>query len=229
MFSVVFILVYTGLFISIPIGLRGPGGEASEIIAVNPNLVMSFAESANWTSGDYAPAVAPFYDYTYTLGVNDYRSVTDDSTFLSLSAKQYWLVLWLGDVDPVKFVSENGTDRGVTLYFDDIDEDAANGTAVYSMTFTEAGQSAGTLICWWNETVYSTVANAWAADELQIIHGLGIAEAAVLDIGSLLISLLLFQLPDVPVLINILLAGPIWACIIYIMWFIIKEMTPFLG
>jgi len=50
-----------------------------------------------------------------------------------------------------------------------------------------------------------------------------------LDIGSLLLALLFFQLPDVPVLVNIFLVLPAWASIIYIVWFIVISMIPFLG
>jgi len=40
---------------------------------------------------------------------------------------------------------------------------------------------------------------------------------------------LFFQLPDVPFLINLLLATPLWACIIYLIWWFIISMIPFLG
>ena len=83
-------------------------------------------------------------------------------------------------------------------------------------------------MCYYNTTTYATASLAWDADALYFLHGVGIESTATNDIGALIISLLLLQLPEVPPLIAVFLAVPIWACIVYVLWFIIKEMIPFL-
>ena len=96
------------------------------------------------------------------------------------------------------------------------------------MQFTSSGAAAGALVCYWNTTTYATSSLAWASNELYMLHGVGIESTATNDIGALIISLLLLQLPQVPTLVNVFLAVPIWACIVYVLWFIIKEMIPFI-
>ena len=76
-------------------------------------------------------------------------------------------------------------------------------------------------------TEYEDPEDAWDNDVLILLHGLGIEDTATANIGALIISLLLLQLPEVPTLINIFIAVPIWACIVYVIWYIIKEMIPF--
>ena len=96
------------------------------------------------------------------------------------------------------------------------------------LRFTVNGDSAGKLVVYWNVTAYPAIADAWMAGDLQLLHGMGIEDTATANIGALIISLLLLQLPGVPVLVNMFLAVPIWACIVFVLWFIIKEMIPFL-
>ena len=91
----------------------------------------------------------------------------------------------------------------------------------------DSSSAAGALVLYWNTTTYATSSDAWDNDDLYMLHGVGIESTATNDIGALIISLLLLRLPEVPPLVNVLLAVPIWACIIYVLWFIIKEMIPF--
>jgi len=95
------------------------------------------------------------------------------------------------------------------------------------MTYVTGGTSAGILIVYWNETLYADPEDAWTADALNILHGVGINETARMDIGSLLIGLLLLRLPDCPLLINLLLATPLYAAVVFLIWFVIKESLPF--
>jgi hypothetical protein len=60
-----------------------------------------------------------------------------------------------------------------------------------------------------------------------MLHGVGIDATAAMDIAQLLLGLLFLQLPDVPVLVNVLIAVPIWASVVYLIWFVIKETLPF--
>jgi len=106
--------------------------------------------------------------------------------------------LWLGQVDEVKFMSPDGIDRGVDVSFTNIDSDADDGAVRYSMQFSTSGQSAGAFVFYWNTTTYSNSSLAWDADELYMLHGIGIESTATNDIGALIISLLLLQLPGVP-------------------------------
>lgn len=225
-FAVIFIIIFGTLIASIPVGLQGPAETVDIVTPIDPQILTGFAETEQWFEGNYTPAF-PFDFYDYTLGGIDYRSHKDDSTSINLGAKVLFFVFWFGAIDYCEFESEAGTDRGITLEFSEIDLDDDEGTAQYSLTFQDSGNTAGTFIAHWNITEHSTFTDAWNADEAYLLHGIGIESTATTNIGSLIVSLLFLQLPNVPVLINIFIVVPIWAAIIYVLWYIIKEMIPF--
>lgn len=228
MFAVVFIVVFSTLLSSVPAGLQGPNEQPDTVIPVDPNILTGFSESVNYTATAYSGGPS-LYLYDYDLGGIDWRSFTDNDTMITIGAKVKFLgILWFGAIDVCEFESPTGPNRGPQLDFDEIDADAEEGTVRYALQFTGSGNSGGSFIVYWNETEYSSVNDAWDNDEAYIIHGIGFQDSATTNIGALIVSLLFLQLPDVPVLVNIFLAVPIWACVVFIIWFIIKEMIPFL-
>jgi len=221
-FAVVFMIVFASLIAAWPAGLQGPEETVQNITPVDPNLLTDFAEYENYTKA----VVDPSYDYT--LGDRDW-TVREYLNAFYLGAKQYLWFLWLGGYDQVKFIASTGTDRGQDLSFTEIEADATNGSIRYSLTYVTTGDSAGGFVVYWNTTVYSDPEDAWDNNVLYLLHGVGIASTTGANILGLLFSLLTLQLPDVPVLVNVLLVTPVWASIIYIVWFLIKSMIPFLG
>ena len=222
-FSVIFIIVFSTLLSSIPAGLEGPGASPDTVFPVDPSLLTGFSDTENWTRAAYTA-----YSYEYNdLGGRDWVSIHDDTELYIFAKVKILGFLWLGAVDQCKFVSAEGVDRGNTLSFTEIDTDDTDGTHRYDLKYTESGDSAGKLVVWWNTTAYPDINDAWTNNNLQLLHGMGISETATANIGALIVSLLFLQLPDVPVLINMFLAVPIWACIVFVLWFIIKEMIPF--
>lgn len=221
-FSVVFIIVFAALLSTVPTGLQGTGGSGTELVEINPDILVDFAAGENWTAAAYTAG-----SYEYTLN-SQYWISFDVTTYITISRKILTFgVLWLGHLDNANFVSQGGTNRGNQLTFTEIESDSTDGTARYTMTLLESGDNAGGFVTFYNTTEYDNATHAWDNDELHLVHGVGLENTATNDIGALIVSLLLFQLPDVPFLINALIATPIWACIIFVFWFIVKEMIPF--
>ena len=225
-FAVVFIVIFGALLASIPVGFQGTGDTIDLIIPVDPSILTDFTDAETYQKDNFT-LVGSVYIYEYNLANRDWIAATDEITF-ELAAKVYLWFLWLGQIDQVKFTSPDGVDRGTDISFADIDLDSDDGAVRYSMQFTASGAAAGALVCYYNTTTHATASDAWDADGLYFLHGVGIESSATNDIGALIISLLLLQLPEVPPLIGMFLAVPIWACIVYVLWFIIKEMIPFL-
>jgi len=222
-FSIVFITLFSVLVATIPLGLRGQGETPDMITPVDPNTVAGFSASEEFMKGNFTE----YGTYDYVLNTKNWYCTNIGSGF-ALGAKILLFgFLWLGGLESVKFVSDSD-DRGETLTFTEIDTDAEDGFASYSMLFVDNGNAAGTFIIYWDITAYDDSYSAWFADALYCIHGVGLESSAVIDIGSLLLALLTLQLPNVPLLINILIVVPIWAGIVFILWYIIKEMIPFL-
>jgi hypothetical protein len=228
-FAVVFIVLFGTLLASVPAGLQGPNADPDTIIPIDPNVLTGFAETEEWYRSDYSYYGYGIYYYDYdAFGGLDWRTTTDNETFLTLGSKETLWIFWFGGIDACEFEAPSGLDRGTQLDFDEIDADDEEGLATYSMSFTESGNTAGSLIVYWNNTAYPSISDAWTANNVTLLHGVGFADTATTNIGALIISLLFLQLPDVPVLINVFLAVPVWACIVFVLWFIVKEMIPFL-
>ena len=227
-FSIVFIIVFSTLLSSIPVGLEGVGASPETVIPVDPSMLSGFDETQNYSKSAFTGTVKT---YAYSLGSRDWNCLWADLTddFFALTALVYVFgFLWLGQTDPCKFLSPDGVNRGTDLAISEIAEDAEEGTVRYSMLFTTTGEDAGSFLVYWNTTQYTNPQDAMDNDVLYLLHGIGFSLTATTDIGALLVGLLFLQLPNVPVLVNMFLAVPIWACIVFVLWFIIKEMIPFL-
>ena len=222
-FGVTFILIFGVLVNTIPAGLQGPEESPEMVTPLNPNIVTGFSETENYTESAFS-----YTSYVYDMGGKTWIAQSI-GTSLYLGSKVLiggWL--WFGTIDACIFISEESIDRDVSVSFTEIDLDAVDGIARYTLVFQGSGVSGGVFIAYWNTTLYDNSTAAWNNDELFLLHGIGIDATAQADVGSLLIGLLFLQIPEVPVLVNIFLVGPIWASILFTLWYVIKEMIPFL-
>jgi len=222
-FSVTFIILFSVLLSTIPTGLLGEGANPDMVTSVDPNVVAGFSDTENYQESNFTTGL-----YDYDLGGRSWRCLGTGTSFALVAKVLVAGFLWLGGLDPVKFVSSEGVDRGTELLLTEIATDADEGTISYELLYVDTGNAAGSFIVYWNLTEYTNPSNAWGNDSLYLMHGVGLESTAVIDIGSLLLDLLTLQIPQVPLLVNVLLAVPIWASIIYLIWFIIKEMIPFI-
>lgn len=223
--SVVFILVFSTMISSIPAGLQGPEQTVDNVVPVDPSLVTGFTDTENYTKAAYSLG-----EYEYTLGGRDWIATANDVVELGLFAKVKLLgVLWFGAVDQCKFVSAEGVDRGTALSLTEIDTDDTDGSHRYDLKYTDNGASAGKFVIYWNTTEYPSISNAWGNNSLHLLHGMGIEDTATDNVLSLVVSLMFLQLPDVPILINMFLAIPPWACVIYVLFYMVTRVIPFIG
>lgn len=223
-FCVVYILVFATVLNTIPAGLQGSESTVETVVPIDPALVTGFAESESYCGDNFTSGL-----YEYSLNEKDWIAY-DSGTYFELVKKvKIGGFLWLGGVDQVRFKAEDGSDRGTALSLTEINTDAEDGQVRYSMTLILSGDSAGSFVVYWNTTAYATAALAHASNELWIIHGFGIEDLATNNIGALIVALLFFQIPEVPVLVNLFLAVPPWAAIAYLLWYFITSMIPFVG
>jgi len=80
-----------------------------------------------------------------------------------------------------------------------------------------------------NETTYNNPSTAWANDDLNVGIGVEWDETNTqLSAWDIIGSLLFFQLPDLGVtIVSTILAVPLWVCIGYIAFVIIRALIPF--
>ena len=227
-FAVTFIILFSVLLTTIPVDFQGLGETPDMLIPLEPSTVTGFSDYEDYQKSNFSTVGSLLYFEYNDLAGRNWKCEFADSAF-SLGAKIFYGgFIFLGTVDSVKFTSTEGVNRDNTLSFTEIDADADDGVIRYNLQYYANGASAGGLVFYWNITTYGNSSSAaWAANALFIVHGVGIADTARGDAGALLIQLLFLQLPEVPLLVNILLITPIWACIVFVLWFIIKESIPF--
>ena len=224
-FAVTYILLFSVIIATIPADLQGQGATPDMITPLDPTLISGFSESETYGKAN----LTAFGQLVYIQGGFEWVFSHYVGT-MQLGAKVFiGGVLWLGQLDSAEFISSEGVNRGYVLSIAEITEDATNGTIRYSLRSLDSGNSMGGFVVYWNTTTYSDPSDAWDNEELYLLHGMGIEETAIVNIGSLLLDLLFLQLPDVPFLLSIITIGPLWASIIYIIWFIFVNMVPFLG
>lgn len=221
-FSLAFIVIFSALLATIPAGLQGPGESGEMVTPIDPNLISDFSDSVDFNRSDFV-----VYKYYYDLGSRSWLCQTDDAGFYLWAKVLVGGILWLGGLESCTFKANDGSTRGEYLSIDEIEADAIDGTVRYDLEFTVSGNDAGGFVAYWNTTLYADPQTAWNNNKLQLLHGVGIESSATSNIVSLVVGLLFLQLPDVPLLINVLIAVPIWATIVYILWYVIKETIPF--
>lgn len=221
MFCVLYIIVFSAILSTVPAGLYGQGETAETIVPIDPSLVTGFAESQEIHRDNYTGGI-----FEYTMNSRQWISESTASV-VALVAKKLVFGFWLGGLDICDFINPDNTNRGLTLAWTEITADAENGAVRYNLQF-DNGDAAGYFVCYWNSTAYDNATQAWNNYELYFIHGIGFDTSATNNIGALLVSVLTLQVPEVPTLLGTLLAGPMWVCIIFVLWYVIKEMIPFL-
>lgn len=222
-FALSFLIIFAGLIATMPADFYGLGESISDLLPVNPDLFTDF--SATTDELDKTDFTNNFY--TYDLGGYSWR-LSSAGTQFKLDRKILVLgFLWFGAVQETEFVLDNGTSRGSTLTMSEIEGDADDGAGRYDLKYTDSANSAGGFVVYWNTTAYADPEDAWNNNVLHLVHGMGIDATAATNIFALLIGLLFFQLPDVPTLLNLVIATPIWACIVFLIWYVIKESLPF--
>lgn len=220
-FCITFLVIFGALVATIPAGMQGEEETATALSDIDPSLISGFSESEWFVRANFS-----VYQYEYELAGDTWLALANDAEF-ALAKKIYFFGLWLGGYEQVEFVSGSGINRGLELSFTEIEADAENGTETYTLVYEESGASAGSFLVYWDEDSYFNATTAWLDDNLFCVHGFGISSNAVIDIGTLLIAVLLFQLPDTPPIVGILLGTSVWACVGFLLWYIFKESLPF--
>lgn len=228
-FSVVYIMLFSLLVGTIPVGLQGLEGNANVVTPLDPEFLTGFQYQENWTRTDYAQFKVYWKIYDYNLGGYKWRSqyYNVGKEFVHYRKITAWGI-WLGAVRTATFYCPNGTDRGETITFDEINGDSDDGITRYDMILGN-GESAGSLIFGWNTTLYADSEDAWDNDVLVLVHGLGIDEIQSLNIGDLILGLLFWQVPEVPFALQAIIVFPLYACIAFLIFFFVISVIPFLG
>ncbi len=223
MFAIIFIIVFAGLVTAIPVWFQGQGNDPNITTPLDTGIIFGFENSTEWDMTTLSAYDTYQYEFNLRGWLFSYYAGN-----IQLGAKiEYGGFLWLGQLDSCEFINNNGENRGAILSFLEIEADAEDGIAHYNLLYLVNGADAGGFVVLWNTTEYASLTDAFIADDVSFMHGVGIVSTAPVDITSLLIGLLLLQLPECPLLINLLLATPVYSSVVYLIWFIVKESMPF--
>jgi len=223
---VTFMLVFTALLGTAPSGLvTAPIGDPA-VSPVNPLLLAQWAEVQQINSTHDFTFLNGYGYFDYTLGGWSWRLTWTTGTGFRLGIKVLLFgVIWLGTLDFAEFIYA-GLGRGDMLSFTEIGEDEINGTCHYEALHSAGG---GTFVVSWNDTKYATASDAWDDDALYFVHGLGIDDTAPANAITLVFGLLTLTIPDMPYILQVIIAVPLWASAIYLIFLAIVKLIPFLS
>ena len=129
-FAVTFILIFSVLLSSVPADFQGQGKTGEPVITpIDPSMLTDFAESEPFDTTDFVPWIDIVEIYEYTLPVVGGREwiAGTNGTVFDLNAKRYFLgIVFLGQLDPMRFITLDGTDSSYTITLDEIDVEAVD-------------------------------------------------------------------------------------------------------
>ncbi len=214
--AVSFLLIYSTLLGTVPAGFLTVTYEPPTLSPIDPQLISGFdgfvmMNSTNFTAGGV----------DYGFGGHLWTAIAADSTFTLFYRQVIFFVIPVYTVNDMSFETFA---RGTSLTWITILEDSDNGTARYSAVcpFATSG-----LVFVWNVTDYVYPWEAWGNGSLTVVHGIGADAYAPQNALSLVLAMLTFSVPEIPVILQVLLNTPIYAMVAYLVWFLIKEVIPF--
>ncbi len=215
-FVVSFLLIYSAFLSTVPPGLLTDTYDDPTLTEIDPQLVVGFGsyvqyDLTNYTAGEFSYSLGGFEWNVWDLGG------------VTLGTKVI-IFIWI-DTNWVEFILESGESRGVGVFWATVQADADNGTTRY--TLVNNAITSG-MVLYWNPNDYTYCWDAWGNDSLYIIHGVGASDESPQNALSLVLGMLTFSIPGIPFLLQVLLSSPIYASILYLIWFLIKEVIPFL-
>ena len=221
-FSIVvsFLLIYSALLGTMPAGFMTATYETPELADIDPQLIVGFENYVTYNSTNFT---AGGLDYGFG---GHLWSAVDTTGIISLYYRTI-LFLIIPVYTAVTFTFEGGFDRGESdLTWVQIQTDSEEGITRYT---AKCPQVSSGLVFMWNTSDYLYAWDAWGNDSLLIVHGVGADIAnAPLDVLSLLFAMLTYSVADIPPLLQVLLNSPIYASVLFLIWFFIKEVIPFL-
>jgi len=87
-FAVVFIVVFSALVASIPVGFQGTGETVVPVVPVDPSILTDFTDYENYTKDAFTELPPGYFFYEYNLANRDWIAATDEVAF-GLAAKVY--------------------------------------------------------------------------------------------------------------------------------------------
>ncbi len=213
-FAVSFLLIYSAFLSTVPPGLLTDTYENPILSNLDPQLLVGFDSSVQYNSTTYTANY-----YSYELG--GYEWATWESvTSYKLGVKAIVFGIWI-DTAINWFINSEEEYRGTELTFVIMQEDSTNGTVRYT---TSNRFVTSAVVFYWNTNDYTYAWEAWGNDSLQVVHGIGASAEAPQNALSLVLGMLSFSIPGIPFLLQVLLSSPIYASIMYLIWFLIKEV-----
>lgn len=213
-----FLLIYSAFLGSAPVGLFSSTYDNPVVSGLNAQYLTGFDAYVQYDYSNYTGDA-----FSYSLGEYDWQTVSASGTNFRVGVKVYIWIIWVGtDWSDFSLDSES---RGDTLTLVEINSDADNGTVRYTAICTAATTG---VVFSWNTNDYTYAWDAWGNDSLYVTHGIGVSEFAPQNALSIVLGMLTFSIPDIPPLLQLLFNSPIYAGSIYLLWFFVKEVIPFL-
>lgn len=189
--------------------------------------ISSFMETYNFTIDDPS-----WFEEEWELGGYNWIMNADyDDNFIGLGKKNYWWFFWVGTTN-MKFRNTQGIDRGTFLNQEELNEDydTEKDYTKYTCEGDDDPSVGCTVFFGFNTSKYDTPSQAWENGELYFMQGLGFDQINTsTNAWNLVGMLLIFQMPNIHPIINMIIAIPLWICIAYLIFALILKVIPFVS
>ena len=240
--GLIFVVTFLGSLLLLIAWIPPQLFEASEGRTVSvPDLfesidVWSFAETftyqMNETGGSSIGTMYYITNSGLDIGNRDftfyYRQANETPLELKMQHNWFWFIF--PQLEMMEWMNYKGVSRGVILSVDEMEDDSPdNETVQYRVISPKKGWQYFASFSF-NSTLYGNFTHAWDFHGLHFFWAVNFDQVGTSFNAFQLIGMLLFfQLPDINVYINALMAIPIWACVAYLVTIFILKVIPLIG
>ena len=192
----------------------------------------TFSYQMNETGGYSVGEWYYFEDDAMNIGNRDFRFnyKCANETPLELYIRHKWVWFIFPQFETMEWMNNKGVSRGDYLSVEEMENDSPdNVTVQYRCISPKKGFQYFASFSY-NSTLHGNFTHAWNYHGLYFFWAVNFDQVGTSYNAFQLIGMLLFfQLPDINVYVNALLAIPIWSCVACLVTLFILKVIPFIG
>ena len=157
-----------------------------------------------------------------------YRQANETALEVKMQHNWYWFIF--PQLEMMEWMNNQGVSRGVLLSVDEMEDDSPdNSTVQYRVISPKKGWQYIASFSF-NSTLYGNFTHAWNFHGLHFFWAVNFDQVGTSYNAFQLIGMLLFfQLPDINIYLNALIAIPMWTSIGYLVYVLIIKVIPLIG
>ena len=157
-----------------------------------------------------------------------YRQANE--TPLEVKMQHNWIWFIFPQLEIMEWKNYQGVSRGLYLSVDEMEADSPDNSTVQYRVISPKKNFQYFASFSYNASIYGNFTHAWDFHGLWFFWAVNFDQVGTsYNLAQLIGMLLFFQLPDINIYVNALMAIPLWACIAYLVLVFFVKVIPFIG